>query len=255
MTNIGTEMTGNQFNNSKIDKVVFGVGAFENHGYHMPFGTDALISNILAEKLAERVDNMMVIPPINYGLSHHYNHLPFTISLKPETIVNVIKEILQEVVRNGIKKILIINGHDGNIAPIELAARAVKVEHPEVTIATLSDWWVAAGKMVPDGFFDKWNGLGHAGEGETSMGLALFEDLMEMEHAKGVIPNLPEHVDIKWRFEELTDTGASGDPSVATIEKGKVLEEKVLTVLENFVHEMDKKDWTYGLNEKTTKKI
>ncbi|MNO27767.1 Creatinine amidohydrolase [compost metagenome] len=241
-------MTGNQYRNSKIDKVIFGVGAFENHGYHMPFGTDALISNILSEKLAERVEGLMVLPPINYGLSQHYNKFPFTVSLTPETITNVIKDILNEIVRNGITKIIIMNGHDGNIAPIELAARAVKVQHPHVTIASLNDWWVAAGKMVPEGTFEVWNGLGHAGEGETSMGLALFEDWMEMEHAKGVVPELPEFVEIKWRFEELTDTGASGDPSVATKEKGKLLEEAVLNVLENFIREMDKKDWKYGLN-------
>nr|WP_206106927.1 creatininase family protein [Paenibacillus timonensis] len=248
MTLIGTKMTGNQYRNSKIDKVIFGVGAFENHGYHMPFGTDALISNILSEKLAERVEGLMVLPPINYGLSQHYNKFPFTVSLTPETITNVIKDILNEIVRNGITKIIIMNGHDGNIAPIELAARAVKVQHPHVTIASLNDWWVAAGKMVPEGTFEVWNGLGHAGEGETSMGLALFEDWMEMEHAKGVVPELPEFVEIKWRFEELTDTGASGDPSVATKEKGKLLEEAVLNVLENFIREMDKKDWKYGLN-------
>ncbi|WP_240268963.1 creatininase family protein [Paenibacillus timonensis] len=245
---IGTKMTGNQYRNSKVDKVIFGVGAFENHGYHMPFGTDALISNILSEKLAERVEGLMVLPPINYGLSEHYNKFPFTVSLTPETITNVIKDILNEIVRNGITKIIIMNGHDGNIAPIELAARAVKVQHPHVTIASLNDWWVAAGKMVPEGTFEVWNGLGHAGEGETSMGLALFEDWMEMEHAKGVVPELPEFVEIKWRFEELTDTGASGDPSVATKEKGKLLEEAVLNVLENFIREMDKKDWKYGLN-------
>ncbi|MNW65450.1 hypothetical protein D3C74_438340 [compost metagenome] len=80
------------------------------------------------------------------------------------------------------------------------------------------------------------------------MDVALFEDWMEMEHAKGVVPELPEFVEIKWRFEELTDTGASGDPSVATKEKGKLLEEAVLNVLENFIREMDKKDWKYGLN-------
>ncbi len=244
---IGSKMTGHQWNNSKIDKVIFGVGAFENHGYHMPFGTDALTANIISEKLAERVEGLMVLPPINYGMSQHYNKLPFCVSLTPETITNVIKEVLSEIVRNGIRKIIIMNGHDGNIAPIELAARAVKVQHPDVTIASLNDWWVAAGKMVPSGTFEVWNGLGHAGEGETSMGLALFEEWIEMEHAKGVVPNLPEFMDIKWRFEELTDTGASGDPSKATKAKGKLLEEAVLNVLENFICEMDKTDWKYGL--------
>jgi creatinine amidohydrolase len=249
MAMIGTRMTGNQFNNSKVDKVIFGVGAFENHGYHMPFGTDALISNIICEKLAERVEGLMVLPPITYGFSQHYNKLPFTISLTPETITNVIKEVLSEIIRNGITRIIIMNGHDGNIAPIELAARAVKVQHPEVTIASLNDWWVAAGKLVPEDTFEVWNGLGHAGEGETSMGLALFEELIEMEHAKGVVPQLPEFLDIKWRFDELTDTGASGDPSVATKEKGLKMEEAVLQVLENFIREMDKTDWKYGLKK------
>lgn len=249
MALIGTKMTGYQYNNSKVDKVIFGVGAFENHGYHMPFGTDALISNIISEKLAERVDGLMVLPPINYGLSEHYNQFPFTVSLTPETITNVIKEVLSEIVRNGITKIIIMNGHDGNIAPIELAARSVKVQYPHVTIVSLNDWWVAAGKMVPEGTFDVWNGLGHAGEGETSMGLALFEELIQMEHAKGVVPQLPDFLDIKWRFEELTNTGASGDPSVATKEKGKLMEEAVLKVMENFIREMDKNDWKYGLQQ------
>lgn len=247
MTYIGSKMTGFQYNNSKIDKVIFGVGAFENHGFHMPFGTDALISNGLAERIAERVEGLMVLPPINYGYSAHYNKLPFVVSLQPETIVAVIKEVLQEIIRNGIKKIIIMNGHDGNIAPIELAARAVKVQHPEAIITSLNDWWVAAGKMVPPNTFDVWNGLGHAGEGETSMGLALFPELMQMEYARGVVPQLPEHVDIKWRFEELTNTGATGDPSVATVEKGKLLENAVVDVMVNFIIEMDKNDWKYGL--------
>jgi creatinine amidohydrolase len=247
MAFIGEKMTSYQYNNAKIDKVIFGVGAFENHGYHMPFGTDTLISNGLAERVAERVNGLMVLPPIAYGLSAHYNKLPFVVSLQPETITNIIKEVLQEVIRNGIKKIIIINGHDGNIAPIELAARAVKVQHPDAVITCLNDWWIAAGKMIPPGTLEVWNGWGHAGEGETSMGLALFPELIQMEHAKGVVPNLPEHVEIKWRFEELTDTGASGDPTAGTVEKGKLIEKAVVDVLVNFINEMDKNDWKYGL--------
>ncbi|RYD06751.1 hypothetical protein N752_03485 [Desulforamulus aquiferis] len=209
---VGTKLTGNQYSKEKIDKVIIGIGSFENHGSHMPFGTDALISNILAEKVAERVEGLMVLPPVNYGFSSHYNNFPFVVSLSAETITTVIKEILLEVIRNGISKIIILNGHDGNIAPIEIAARTVKVMHPEVVIASLNDWWVAAGKLVPPDTFKVWNGLGHAGEGETSMGLALFPDLIEMEYARGVVPTLPEHVEVKWCFNELTNTGATGTP-------------------------------------------
>lgn len=243
MSYIGTKMTGYQYAQAKIDKVIIGIGSFENHGDHMPFGTDALVSNILAEKVAEKVEGLMVLPPVNYGYSAHYNQFPFVVSLSPETITNVIKDILLEVIRNGIRKIIILNGHDGNIAPIELAARAVKVAHPEVLIASLNDWWVAAGKLIPPGTLEVWNGLGHAGEGETSMGLALFPELMQMEHARGVVPDLPPHLDIKWCFNELTNTGASGDPSVGTAAKGKLMAEAVVDVLVNFIEEMDKRDW------------
>lgn len=246
---IGTKLTGYQYRHSKIDKVIFGVGSFENHGDHMPLGTDALVSNIIAEKVAEQVEGLMVLPPINYGYSAHYSDFPFTVSLSVETIIAVIKEVLREVIRNGIKKIIIMNGHDGNIAAIESAARSIKVEHPEVVIASLNDWWVAAGKMVPANTFDVWNGLGHAGEGETSLGLALFPELMQMEHAKGVIPKLPEHVDIKWLFNELTNTGATGDPSVGTVEKGKTLEKAVVDVLVKFITHMDSNDWKYGMTK------
>jgi creatinine amidohydrolase len=243
---IGTKMTGHQYLNSKVDKVIIGIGSFENHGFHMPFGTDALVSNIISEKVAEQIEGLLVLPPINYGYSAHYSQFPFTVSLSIETIIAVIKDVLLEVIRNGIKKIIIMNGHDGNIAPIEAAARSIKVLHPDVVIASLNDWWVAAGKLVPPNTFEVWDGLGHAGEGETSIGLALFPELMQMEHAKGVVPAMPEHLDIKWRFDELTDTGATGDPSVGTVEKGKLMEKAVVDVLVNFIKEMDTKDWKYG---------
>ncbi|MDO7785761.1 creatininase family protein [Desulforamulus aquiferis] len=245
---VGTKLTGNQYSKEKIDKVIIGIGSFENHGSHMPFGTDALISNILAEKVAERVEGLLVLPPVNYGFSSHYNNFPFVVSLSAETITTVIKEILLEVIRNGISKIIILNGHDGNIAPIEIAARTVKVMHPEVVIASLNDWWVAAGKLVPPDTFKVWNGLGHAGEGETSMGLALFPDLIEMEYARGVVPTLPEHVEVKWCFNELTNTGATGDPSVATADKGKLMEQAVIDVLVSFIKEMDQADWKLSKN-------
>lgn len=244
---IGTKMTGHQYRSSKVDKVIIGIGSFENHGDHMPFGTDALISNMLAERVAEQVEGLMVLPPVNYGFSAHYNQFPFVVSLSAETITRVIKEILLEIIRNGVTRIVIMNGHDGNIAPIELAAREVKVMHPEAVIASLNDWWVAAGKIVPKDTFEVWDGLGHAGEGETSMGLALFPELMQMEHARGVVPVMPEHVDVKWCFNELTDTGATGDPSVGTVAKGKLMEKAVVDVLVNFIKEMDRNDWKIGM--------
>ncbi len=244
------KMTGHQFKGGpKFDKAIIAVGSCENHGFHLPFGTDTFVSSMLAEKVAEQVDGLLVLPPVNVGMSQHYAHFPFSLTLQPETLIAVLKDILESTVKNGIEKIFIMNGHDGNIAPIEIAARAIKLAHPNVRIATLDAWWVTAGKLLPGDTFEVWNGLGHAGEGETSIGLALFPELIEMEYAKGVVPNLPEHVEIKWNFAELTNTGATGDPSKATVAKGQKMVAVLVKEVVRFFREMDDKDWKYSSKE------
>lgn len=241
------KMTGNQYiNGKKFDKAILAVGSCENHGYHLPFGTDTLVSSMLAEKVAGQVEGLLVLPPVNVGVSYHYAHFPFTLTLQPETLINVLKDILRSVIKNGIKKIFIMNGHDGNIAPIEIATRSIKVECPGVKIASLDAWWVTAGKLLPPDTFEVWDGLGHAGEGETSIGLALFPELMEMQHARGVVPNLPDNVEIKWNFAELTNTGATGDPTRATAEKGRKMVDVLLKAIVDFIKDMDARDWNYS---------
>jgi len=242
-----SKMTGNQYiNGKKFDKAILAVGSCENHGFHLHFGTDTFVSAMLSEKVAEEVEGLLVLPPVNVGMSQHYAHFPFTLSLQPETLIAVLKDIMRCVVKNGIKRIFIMNGHDGNIAPIEIAARSIKLEFPEVRIASLDAWWVTAGNLLPPGTFEVWNGLGHAGEGETSIGLALFPELIEMDQARGVVPNLPEHVEIKWNFAELTNTGATGDPSKATAEKGAKMVDVLIKAVVQFIKDMDAKDWNYS---------
>ncbi|MFZ5900516.1 MAG: creatininase family protein [Bacillota bacterium] len=240
------KMTGYQYQQGKYDKAILAVGSCENHGYHLPFGTDTFVASILAEKVASQVEGLLVLPPVNVGYSEHYAHFPFTLSLSQETLIAVLKDILRSVIRNGIKKIFIMNGHDGNIAPIEIASRAIKMEFPEARIASLDAWWVTAGRLLPPGTFEVWDGLGHAGEGETSIGLALFPELIQMEHARGVVPNLPANVEIKWNFAELTDCGATGDPTKATAEKGRLMEEVLVRAVIQFFKEMDACDWRYN---------
>lgn len=244
--NVLQKMTGNQILNGNFDKAILAVGSCENHGYHLPHGTDTFVSYMIAEKIAAQVEGLLVLPPVNVGYSEHYAHFPFTLSISCETMVAVLKDIMRSVIRNGIEKIFIMNGHDGNIAPIEIAARSIKTEYKDVKIASLDAWWVTAGNLLPKDTFEVWGGLGHAGEGETSMGLALFEELIEMEHARGVVPSLDTSVDIKWLFAELTDCGATGDPTKATKEKGLKMEEVLVSTVVRFLKDMDACDWKYN---------
>lgn len=224
-------------------------GACENHGDHMPFGSDFIMPFELAKRVATRYGKKMVIfPPIPYGISSHHKDFFMTISFEPDTMTNVIRDILQSLVNNKIRRILIINGHDGNIAPIELASRIIKERSPEVVISCLESWWTLVGSVDKE-LFDVWDGLGHGGEAETSAMLAIRPDLVNMAVApRDVIPKLPDNVRIYWKFNELTDTGATGAPRKATTAKG----DKIISILENillaFIWDMEKNQWRYGIN-------
>jgi creatinine amidohydrolase len=120
-------------------------------------------------------------------------------------------------------------------------------------IITLDAWWNSMGSLLPPDFFEVWGGLGHGGEGELSMGLALFPELCQPEKARGVVPRLPAIGEAKWLFSELTDCGATGDPTRAGREKGLRMKEVLVEALVGMLRELDACDWEYrspGLAEK-----
>jgi creatinine amidohydrolase len=238
-------------NNKSVAVIV--LGACENHGDHMPFGSDFIFPMELAKRLARKSEkkNVIILPAIPYGVSLHHNEFQMTMSLKPHTLELVIKDLVESVIKNGIRRILVINGHDGNIAPIESAARTCKDRHPDAVIASLEAWWVSVGEIT-HGIFEVWRGLGHGGEAETSTMLAVRPDLVNMKFAPNeVIPKLPsDRIRIYWKFNELTDTGATGAPKKATTKKGEAAIGALEKILLSFLNDMDKNDWKYGLSLK-----
>ena len=110
---------------AKIDKALLAIGSTESHGSHLPFGCDTLVAYDIALEVAGRLDNTVVVPPLWYGMSLHYRHKPMCISLASDTLTQVIREVMESLVYWGIRKILVVNGHDGNIASIEIAAAEI----------------------------------------------------------------------------------------------------------------------------------
>jgi len=188
----------------------------------------------------------VVVPPLWYGMSLHYSHKPMCISLTSDTLTQVLRETMESLIRWGIKKILVINGHDGNIASIEIAARDMKLKCPDMGLAVLDAWWVTAGNLLPKDTFEVWDGLGHGGEGETSIALAIFPELVDMPRAKGMIPVMDPNVKLIWNFQELTDHGASGAPEKGTAEKGRKMKQVLVDYLVDFVNRMDCQGWKYA---------
>ena len=228
-----------------FDKVILPLGSLESHGGHLPFGTDALTAHLVALDIAARVPGTAVLPQLNYGVSEHYKMFPFTVSVQFETEIAFLRDILESVYREGIRKVFIMNGHDGNISPIEVASRSAKVAHPDFKIVSLDAWWMTIGQLLPPDFFAVWNGLGHGGEGETSICLELFPELCNTAKAAGVVPQLPRYLDVKWAFNELTNTGATGDPTKATPEKGKKMRQVLVDAIVKALTDLDKNGWDY----------
>ena len=251
MPSILEEMNGLQVRRN-IDRKTIAIlvfGACENHGDHMPFGSDFLFPIELAKRVASksRKKNIIILPAVPYGVSLHHLDFQMTMSLDPNTMINLIEDLFTSLIKNNITKLLVINGHDGNIGPIEVAARTTKNQYPHVVIACLESWWTLIGE-IKNNLFDIWQGLGHGGEAETSAVLAVRPDLVDMKHApKEIIPRLPENIRVYWRFNELSNTGTTGAPRKATIQKGKKLLEELENVLLAFVNEMEEHDWKYGL--------
>ena len=147
-------MTAHQVKEGHFKKAVLAVGACEAHGQHLAEGCDTIVSYKLGKAIADELGDMLVLPPIPVGYSGHYDSFPFTLTLQYDTVTQVIYDIVESVLRNGIDTILIINGHDGNIAPIEVASRKIKEKYPSARIAALDQWWVTAGELLPKGTFE-----------------------------------------------------------------------------------------------------
>lgn len=250
------KMTAHQIKEAKFDKAIISVGSCEAHGQHLAEGCDTLVAYKLAKQIADQCEGMMVLPPITFGYSGHYDTFPFTITLGYDTIIQVIYDVIEGVLRNGINRIFVMNGHDGNIAPIEIATRKIKEKYPDARIVSMPEWWIIAGKLVPEGTFKVWNGLGHAGEGETSIAYYLFPDWCEPEYATSVVPdNLPENIDVKWDFAEITDTAQTGDATIGTAEKGKLMNDCLIEAAVKVVKQLDAMGWNYNTSGHAAAKL
>jgi len=239
------EFNQNEFQDAKIDKAILAIGSCESHGGHLPYGTDTYVVYDIALEVAQRLNHIVVVPPLWYGMSHHYRHKPMCISLTNETLTRVTNDVLQSLAYWGIKKVIIINGHDGNIPCIEVAARDVKLEFPEMGIAILDAWWVTAGNLLPNDIWEVGDGLGHGGEGETSITLAIVPHLVDMSQAKGMIPIMDPNIKLIWNFQELTDYGASGAPEKATHDKGVQMKQVLVEYLVDFIQKMEMQGWRF----------
>jgi creatinine amidohydrolase len=236
----------------EIDSAITIFGSCESHGPHLPLGPDLFVPTEIARRAALRLPRTVVVPGVPFGTSIHYNRFPLSVTLRFETTIAVAEDIFTSLIENGILRIVILNGHDGNIPALEIAARNVKNRFKDATLVYLPAWWnITGAKMAEE--FEVWSGLGHGGEGETSIMMAVRPDLVDLELAESQVPHdvitLSDFATIIWDIGEITATGATGDSTKATHEKGEKMLRCVTDYLVGLIGELEKRNWNYDLKK------
>ncbi len=228
----------------EVDIALLPVGAIEQHGPHLPLDTDSFDADHLAREVARHCSDPrpLVLPLVPYGVSYHHNDFSGTFSLTNETMARLIYEIGMSAARNGVKKLVMINGHGGNAASLNFAAQMINRDaHIFVCVDSgeTSDVDVYAMTETPNDV--------HAGEIETSTTLALRPELVDMDQARASIPRFSSrYLDftskraVSWYAytERISPSGVMGDPTKATAEKGRRIWELMIDHLVRFVEEL-----------------
>lgn len=215
--------------------VLLPIGATEEHGPHLPIGTDTFQAVDVCERLAERRP-VFVAPAIPYGVCRSTADHPGTIGITTETLKILVADIVRDLHRQGMRNVLVLSGHAGgthNAALIDIGEQLLR-ELPDVKIAVATEYDLA--KDEGRGLIET-VGDAHAGEIETSRILATRPHLVKGT-AVADFPQFPKHILVRDKTV-YWETGVWGDPGKASAEKGGRIEKLVVDALERLVVELE----------------
>ena len=200
------------------------IAACEQHSRHLPTFTDTILVTAVAEDVERQLPKkVLLLPTLWLGASAH--HLPFggTLSAEVDTHINMLCDLLTPLLEQGYQRILVLNGHGGNIDTMHVALRRLQPAYPNRLVAAASYWELAEQELAALAQGQR-KTMGHACEFETSMVLALRPDLVHREQIESDPPKEEPVLRGLYTAEDMkqkTDHGAVGYPELATAEKGK----------------------------------
>lgn len=231
------ELPSSAFRTLPDDTVaVLPLGATEQHGPHLPVNVDtALIDAVLLQTLTQLAptQNVLLLPTLSVTKSGEHDRHPGTLSLSGDTLLAVLRDVAASVARTGIRRLVLFNGHGGNTAALEMAAREMRMAHGMIVVTC--SWF---GFADHEGLIDPADLAHdlHAGFVETSAMLAVAAGLVDMEKARDFHPAMQDwsgrHPQIGlagqpvrpgWIIDDLNADGACGNAAAATAEAGQHL--------------------------------
>jgi len=232
------------------------VGSTEQHGYHMPLGSDTYCAEAVAKRTVAK-ENAIVVPAIPYGISHSHMSFPGTITFSCGTLFRVVTDICECLYKHGVNKFIFINGHGHNSPTLQTVMDEFKKDRDVHFF--LVQWWVAGYRLTPD-LWSKGKGDlpdGHAAEIEAAGLLAINSNLVKMDKAEklilgtlgkskikfnkstmAVLKDYPVDLVTVENFDRLSKSGVVGSPIGATKEKGEIVLDKVTDFLAELIREL-----------------
>jgi creatinine amidohydrolase len=197
----------------RSELVVVPVGSIEQHGPHLPLDTDTAIAQAVTDAVAERVPGTWVAPPINYGSSGEHQAFAGTSSVGTDTLRLVVVELVRSI-RTWARRVLLVNGHGGNVTALTGAVKQLRLEGHDVA-------WLPCGFGDPAEHADA-----HAGRTETSLMLHLRPHVVRLDLAEAgntaplaqLMPYLRAG-----GVRSVSVNGVLGDPRGASAEEGRRL--------------------------------
>lgn len=182
------EMTGAEVRAAlkDTDIVLLPVGALEDHGPHLPLGTDVMEARELCRRLAialhQTGPRAVIGPAIPFGASSYHLDFPGTVSISSTTLLALLREVCFSLYRGGFRRFVLIHGHGGNFPLMQVAAQEIQDERPDATVVCLN-WFRALTERYHEILRSK-KGESHGGEGETARILVTHPELVDLEKAE-----------------------------------------------------------------------
>jgi creatinine amidohydrolase len=216
-------------------------GATEPHNLHMPYGTDNFQVEVIGGRACERAykagAKVLLLPTIPFGVNTNHLKVPGALacSLTPTTLLHILTDIVDSLERQGIRKLVLLNGHGGN----ELKPLTRELHHRTNAFLCVCDWYRAAADKHAQIFKEPGE---HADEIETSVGLAFFPDLVKPELADdgAARPTRFEAINRGWvaitrPWHLVSKNTGLGNPAAASADKGRRLVDVLVERLGQFL--------------------
>jgi creatinine amidohydrolase len=222
------EMTAPQLRavNRENTVVLIPISAIEQHGPHLPTGTDMMICGALCSEVESRCpEQVLMTPTLWLGASAHHLRFGATLTAELDSYIATLCEIAQSLLHDGFQRLMFVNGHGGNVDPLQVALRELQPDFHE-TLLLGGSYWSIAGDVIASTLEGDHKTVGHACEFETSMIMHLRPELVDHGQLRDAGELVSDRLHGLFNSRDMmqrTKEGCTGRPDLATPEKGAAM--------------------------------